>query len=221
MHTDSICKASGWAVISPQFRNRRARKFLSVFRPNAHHRILDVGGLPEFWADLPIQSRVTLLNLELPDEEQLRVVKPNQELATGDGTDLPYEDGSFDIVFSNSVIEHVGTSKRQQAFADEVRRVGIAYWVQTPAWEFPIEPHYFGMCIHWFPARAQERLIRYFTVWGWRARPSAALIRQSVSELRLLSCAEVRGLFPDATIWTERLAGLPKSHVAYKAPTID
>jgi hypothetical protein len=215
-----VCEGSGWAFISPHFRNRRANKFLALFKPTPLDRILDVGGLPQFWSGLPIESRITLLNVDPLGEEQKPFVKPNQEFALGDGTKLDYEDGSFDIVLSNSVIEHLGTLDRQVAFASEVRRVGKAYWVQTPAKEFPIEPHYFGAFVHWFPGAVQKRLLRRLTLWGWRARPTAALIAQAVSELRLLTRSAFAKLFSDATIWTERLAGWPKSHVAYKLPVV-
>jgi len=60
----------------------------------------------------------------------------------GDGRYLPFRDGSFDIVFSNSVIEHISSPEDQQRFADEVRRTGRAYWVQTPDYRFPIEPRF-------------------------------------------------------------------------------
>src|SRR5262245_27700905 len=141
---ESYLKGSGWAFVSPRFRNQRANKFGRLFKPTPLDCILDVGGLPKFWDGLPIESRITLLNTDPLDEEQRPVVRANQEVAVGDGTRLDYGDRSFDIVFSNSVIEHVGTLERQMAFANEVRRVGKAYWVQTPAKEFPIEPHYLG-----------------------------------------------------------------------------
>ena len=60
----------------------------------------------------------------------------------GDGCALKFPDKSYDIAFSNSVIEHVGSWERQQAFAKDIRRVGKAIWVQTPARECLIEPHY-------------------------------------------------------------------------------
>lgn len=217
---NSICSISGWAFISPLFRNRRINKFLSLFKPTSRTRILDVGGLPNFWHDVPIQSPITMLNLQPLDAEQRSFVRLNQQFAIGDGAQLHYSDQSFDIVFSNSVIEHLGTFQKQLAFAREARRVGKGYWIQTPAREFLIEPHYFTLFLHWFAKPVQRRLLKHFSLWGWSAKPNAALLDAVLAELRLLTRSEFASLFPGANIWTERLAGWPKSHVAYQLPTL-
>ncbi|HEX4060865.1 MAG TPA: UDP-N-acetylmuramoyl-tripeptide--D-alanyl-D-alanine ligase [Streptosporangiaceae bacterium] len=53
----------------------------------------------------------------------------------------------YDLVFSNSLIEHVGGHERRERFADTVHQLSGAYWVQTPYRYFPVEPH-------WHPARS-------------------------------------------------------------------
>jgi hypothetical protein len=169
----------------------------------------------QFWAIAP-RGKITLLNLSAPQDYQRRMMAPNMTWVVGDGTCLPFDDGEFDIVVSNSVIEHVGTWERQIEFANEVRRVGRSYWVQTPARECPIEPHFFTPFIHWFSKSTQKRLLRNFTVWGLMNRPSEELIDSVLAELRLMNRAEVNQLFPDAKIWTERIAGIPKSFTAYR-----
>lgn len=63
---------------------------------------------------------------------QVLFLQPNQTTVVGDGTRLAFEDQSFDLVYSNSVIEHLGTWEKQQAFAAEARRVGRGYWIPTP-----------------------------------------------------------------------------------------
>ena len=61
----------------------------------------------------------------------------------GDAVDMPgISDGAFDVVFSNSVIEHVETYENQRRMAAEIRRVGRRYFVQTPNRHFPLEPHF-------------------------------------------------------------------------------
>jgi hypothetical protein len=212
-----IFKISG--KISPLFRRKRIRKFMELFKPDKETRILDVGGLPRFWQEVPIKSKITLLNVHPLDEHESSFMTPNQESVVGDGTALPYEDREFDIVFSNSVIEHVGTWEKQVAFAGEARRVGRSYWVQTPAREFIVEPHYFTLFLHWCSKPVQKKLLRNFSLWGLLGRPSEQTLDYVLAELRLTTGAEFRELFPDGDIWVERFLGLPKSYTAIKLAT--
>ncbi len=196
------------------FRRRRMRRFVETFRPTAQTRILDVGGTYYNWRYVDTNPHITLLNITettIPEDHRAHV-----EFVTGDGTELPFDDHAFDICFSNSVIEHVGTLKNQQHFAAELRRVGKHVWMQTPAKCFPIEPHYLAPFIHWFPRRVQEKLIRNFTVRGWLTRPSAGEVRGFLDEIRLLNSREVAELFPDCRIHAERFMGWPKAYVAVR-----
>lgn len=196
--------------VSPHFRRKRIKLFVDKVQPSGGDRILDVGGYPGNWKDVPINAKIITLNLEAASgTEQVDPV-------VGDATDLPYADGSFDIVFSNSVIEHVGTWRRQQEFAKEARRVGRKLWIQTPSRVFPIEPHYIAPFIHWLPSKIRRRLIRNFTVFGWLYRPNQEQIEAMLNEIRLLSKRELQALFPDCTILVERWLGFPKSYVALR-----
>ena len=181
-------------------------------------RILDVGGLPRGWQGVPIQSELTILNIEPINEYEATFLQPNHIAVVGDGTRLPFADQSFDLVYSNSVIEHLGTWEKQQAFAAEACRVGRGYWIQTPAKECPIEPHYFGPFVHWFSKPIQKRLLRNFTLWGWLGRPADEELNEVLAELRLLTFREFRELFREGRIWVERVLGLPKSCTAYALP---
>ena len=135
----------------------------------------------------------------------------------GDACRLPFKDRSCDVIFSNSLIEHLYTIDRQFQFADECRRVGRRYFVQSPNRHFPIEPHLLTPFIHWIPQRFRSRLLRNFTVWGWVARPSPQQCQQFVSEVRMVTGGELRAMFPDARIWRERVVGLTKSVMAVGA----
>ena len=204
--------------ISPIFRRRRMRRFLGTFNVRAETRILDVGGLPRFWEGIPIQSRITILNTAPLDDFESSFLMPNQEFVLGDGTRIDCDDEEFDILFSNSVIEHLGTFATQQAFAREARRAGKGYWVQTPARECLIEPHYFTLFVHWMPKDTQRKLLKNFSLWGLLGRPKPEIIELVLAELRLLSRGEFESLFSDGEIWTERLFGWPKSYTAYRLP---
>lgn len=182
-------------------------------RPCSSESILDVGGTANFWAESAFNDRVTLLNTE---PSRFGAAKQNSIQMIGDGCALPFPDQSFDIVFSNSTIEHVGTWERQVRFASESRRVGRSIWVQTPAREFFIEPHLIAPFIHWLPRNGQRRLIRRFTIRGWLDRPDPAAIEHFLDEVRLISFSEMRRLFPDCVILKERFLGLCKSYIAMR-----
>jgi hypothetical protein len=194
------------------------RRFLEWFHPDKETRILDLGGLPRFWLGVPIEAQITLLNLEPLDDYDRSFMTPGQQTVIGDGTQLNYADQEFDIVFSNSVIEHLGTLDRQAAFASEARRVGKSYWIQTPAKEFVLEPHYVTPFIHWFPKHVQKRMLRNFSLYGWLQRPTEVCVDKVLAELRLLNYTEFSGLFGDTRICVERVLGLPKSYTAFKLP---
>ena len=198
-------------------RRRRFAFFLSLLstvpRPI---RILDVGGTQEFWDMMGVDTlgdvHVTLLNLAAP-----RVNKENFESVAGDARDLSrYRDASFDVVFSNSVIEHLGPDfADQKRMADEIRRVGKRYFVQTPNRYFPLEPHFLTPGFQFYPLDFRIWLVSNFNV-GWYQRiPDKAKARREVESISLLSSRDVRRLFPEGRIYAEKLAGLTKSFVAY------
>lgn len=111
------------------------------------------------------------------------------------------------MLFSNSVIEHVGDDRQQERFAEQVLAFGVSYWVQTPSKWFPIEAHsgmpYWGL----YPAWLQSRFLK-------RWRPTLPEWTQMIEETRVLSKRRLATLFPEAEIVTERFAGVPKSYVA-------
>lgn len=175
--------------------------------------VLDVGGTEAYWSMVPRDAKagleITLLNLtQVPGSgDGLRRV-------AGDARDLSqFGDDSFDVVFSNSVIEHVGTLEDQRRMAHEVKRVGRRYYVQTPNRYFPVEPHFQFPFFQFLPERARAGLVQRLGL-GWYARqtdPASAL--DLVRSIRLLTSRELRELFPDARLVPERFAGLTKSFV--------
>jgi len=196
------------------FRRRRMRRFAATFGGPGQLSVVDVGGSAFNWSLLPARPRLVLVNLRPPAGADAALA--GAAFVVGDGTRLGFADGAFDVAFSNSVIEHLGTPERQGAFARELRRVGRGLWVQTPAKSFPFEPHVLAPCVHWLPRGVQRRLLRRFTPWGWLARPSPVQVERYLAQTRLLTGREMRGLFPDCEIRRERFCGLTKSWVAVR-----
>ena len=160
-------------------------------------------------------GKITVLNTDALSDA-VKAEYPAFNCVTGNGCNLNYPDASFDVCFSNSVIEHVGSYEKQNKFAKEIRRVGKTIWVQTPAREFPIEPHFMAPFIHYYPRWLQRKTVRWFTVWGLTTKPSRCQIESMLNEIRLLTYAEMVELFPDCEIYREKFFGMTKSYVAIR-----
>ena len=184
-------------------------RFLAVFPVTGATRILDVGGGSDWdWSGIPGEvPSITVLNLDVVDG-----VSGHIRMVRGDACDMSrFADGEFDIAFSNSVIEHVGSYGNQQRMAREIRRVARAYWVQTPNRHFPIEPH---MCFPFFqylPLGWRRVIGRHWPCSFEKLRRGDP--EKDAVEVRLLNRKELRECFPDAQLQPERLLGLVKSWV--------
>lgn len=180
-------------------RERRYRRYLQTMRPQPGERLLDVGcGRGWSLADLDPDARVT--GVDRIDRGGFR--RPNQRFVAADACELPFEDDSFDLAYSNSLVEHLPVSCRR-AFADEIRRVAKRYWVQTPNYWFPVEPHALLPGVQFLPPTAR-RIV-------WRASPRRTGYEES---LRMLSRWGLARLFDDALILEERIGPLVKSLIA-------
>ncbi|WP_053226874.1 methyltransferase domain-containing protein [Solirubrobacter soli] len=201
--------------ISHRLRERRFRLFEQLVadlpRPL---NIIDLGGTNEYWEQRGWAGRegvtITLVNLDAQPQKHANII-PTQ----GDATNLSqYADDSFDIAFSNSVIEHLFTFENQAKMAREVQRVAKAYWVQTPNFWFPIEPHFLVPVWHWLPESTRIAILRRRGV-GWAGRvPDADKAREIIQEHRLMRRKELARLFPSSSIVGERFGGLTKSWTA-------
>jgi SAM-dependent methyltransferase len=156
-------------TISLRSRERKLRLFLEELRPTAETTVLDVGadelGFGEvdgcatmnFFEELyPWSERITALGLH--DGAGFSTRYPHIPYVQGDACALPFEDGAFDIVFSNAVIEHVGGRERQRQLVSEAIRVGRRVFITTPNRRFPVEVHTRLPFVHWLPDAISHRV---------------------------------------------------------------
>ena len=205
--------------INHRFREKRFRFFKDLFSripATGTIRILDVGGTESYWSNMDFNPgarvHITLLNVY-----EDKPTQPNFSCVRGDATDLSqFADGEFDLVHSNSVIEHLFTWEAQVKMADEVRRVGKRYYVQTPNLYFPVEPHWVLPLFQFLPFALQVWITKkYYLVTVAEAdRDRVAVDR--VREVRLLTEREMKVLFPGSQIYREMFLGMKKSITAYR-----
>jgi len=202
--------------VAYRMRSRRMRHFLELLEATPKPvKLLDVGGSIKFWKILGLAGRedieFTILNIVAADDKRARF-----RYLEGDARDLSrFEDGQFDIVFSNSVIEHVGGWEDQQRMAREVRRVGRRYFVQTPNRYFPIEPHFLVPGFQFLPLGIRARLHARRDLGWWKKADTYEAALAEVSTIRLLTERDFRKLFPEARVFKERFYGLTKSFIAH------
>jgi SAM-dependent methyltransferase len=196
--------------IHRRLRRGKLELFLGLIADGGKNTLLDVGGnsgIDSEWLPLYQQFReVSVVNLDpSPDPHPL----PHVRRMVGDGRCLPFADGSFDWVFSNAVIEHVGPMEDQKRFANEVRRVAAkGYFVACPNRYFPLEPHTLLPFYQFLPNSLQKKVAPY----------SPGYLR-AYEEINLLTCSQLRGMFPEAQV---RAIGFPiigNSIVAYHKRT--
>jgi ubiquinone/menaquinone biosynthesis C-methylase UbiE len=209
---------------SNTLRKKRFAIFLSFVQglKQRELKILDVGGTDLFWETMGFgvseedqrHISITLLNIRT-----YNVKYPNFKSMLGDARDMKeFKDHEFDIVFSNSVIEHVGTNLAdQKRMADEVRRVGKYYYVQTPNYHFPMEPHFLFPGYQWLPVWLRAWMISKWTLGNVRRIPNRKEAVEYVKNTRLLSRREVKALFPDAKLYKEKFYGLVKSFILIRS----
>ncbi|MCG2829713.1 MAG: methyltransferase domain-containing protein [Desulfobacteraceae bacterium] len=131
----------------------------------------------------------------------------------GDATDLKnVRDKEYDIAFSNSVIEHVGSFAEQKKMASEVRRVAKNYFVQTPNFWFPIEPHARLPFAQFLPLFLKTLLMLLILR---KSIHNFGMVRSAVDNVRLLTRTKLEILFPDGIIIEERFCGIVKSFMIH------
>jgi 2-polyprenyl-3-methyl-5-hydroxy-6-metoxy-1,4-benzoquinol methylase len=204
--------------LGAKFRAKRTKKFEKLFfknfNPEKPISILDVGGTDYFWKTSQIPNipgvEITLLNLHLE-----KTTHPHINSMIGDATDMKdFRDQQFDLVFSNSVIEHLYTLENQQKMAREIQRVGRKYFIQTPNKYFPIEAHYAIPFAQYMPKKLLLFLLTKTKISRFQ-RWEADAAQHYLDEIRLLNKAEMSLLFPNSKLLKEKVLGMTKSLTAH------
>ena len=205
------------------FRRQRFARFIKLVDRVASQnsqkriRIIDLGGtrdywerLAPFWHDRPVN--ITVVNVNAQNEQRDRI-----EVRSGNACALPdLDSNSFDVVHSNSVIEHVGHWDQMTSMAREVRRLAPSYFLQTPNVWFPVEMHFNLPFIHWLPEQMRAAILlapkgRFLPV-----DSTLSNAMNLVQRVNLLSARQLCNLFPDALIERERFMLLTKSLIAIR-----
>ena len=200
--------------IGEQRRARRWEWFRATFPDVESMAVADLGGRAESWLRAPVHpAAVHIVNLESPPDDLPDWIRADQ----ADVCDLPSHiaTGGYDLVFSNSVIEHVGGYAQRMRFADTVHRLADRHWVQTPYRYFPIEPHWLFPGFQFLPLTVRGEISRR---WPLAHTPSASYadgVRAALG-VELLSRTEMAVYFPGSQLRSERALGMVKSLIAVK-----
>jgi hypothetical protein len=198
--------------------SRRARRWdwlAQTFPDLDQMSVIDLGGDPSTWTRSELHPRhVHVVNIDslTPD------VPDWMEVDHADACNLPdrIDSRRYDLVFSNSVIEHVGGHERRLRFAEAVHRLAPAHWIQTPYRYFPIEPHWIAPGMQFLSVRARAAVARRWPL----AHVRSANLHDALTGVlwtELIDRSQMRYYFPESAIRSERLMGLTKSLIAVQA----
>lgn len=117
-------------------------------------RMLEVGtgsgGIAHYFGTHP-QLKCVVDAVDIHDN---RLVTEGYRYQQVRDTKLPFADGSFDVVLTNHVIEHVGDADAQHRHLLEIRRVmkpgGVGYLAVPNRWMLT-EPHFQLKFLSWLP----------------------------------------------------------------------
>jgi hypothetical protein len=197
--------------LAARMRLRRWELVRAQFPELSEMKVLDLGGTMDWWVRAPIlPQHVTIVNLEIDEGSEA----PWLTTTMGDAcrADSLLAGQSFDLVFSNSLIEHVGGHSARCALAHAIRSLAPRYFVQTPYRYFPVEPHWLFPAMQFLPVPVRRYIAPRWPLGhtrGWDPEHSF----KEVMSTELIGAAEMRTYFPDGQLFWERFLGLPKSMV--------
>jgi hypothetical protein len=197
-------------------RAERWRWLVETFPDLEQMSVLDLGGYPSTW----MHSTTHPKSVQVVNIEPLAADVPDWvNVDRGDACALPGHVASrrYDLVFSNSVLEHVGGHERRLRFAEAVHTLAPAHWVQTPYRYFPVEPHWIAPGMQFLPVRVRASLACRWPL----AHVKSTDVRDALDGVlwtELVDRTQMRYYFPDSAIRSERLMGLTKSLIAVRTP---
>jgi len=225
-----LADATNEHSVASRMRRRRDVKLRAliddVYRARGQVRLIDMGGTVQYWSRVGLdflksrKTTITVVNL-FETEIDFDAVDPEIIRAeVGDACDLKaVADGEYDLSHSNSVIEHVETWENMKRFAAETRRVAPFYYVQTPYFWFPVDPHYYRFpMFHWLPRPVRARLLSSMAIAHAGKLDGIDTASRVVDSARLLDRPQFEFLFPDAKLAFERFFGLKKSMIGVRGP---
>jgi len=216
-----LTKAKGLAdpynprSLAGQARAKRGEWLVNTFPELAEMRVLDLGGRADAWESLPVRpASLVMINtreFDVPEDWPVQNI-------IGDACDPPAElrRERFDLVYSNSVLEHVGGHWRRERFAETVHMMADRHWVQTPNRYFPLEPHWLFPGLQFFPTAMKAWITRR---WPGRYYAPTGSFQERMwwaFSVELLTKAEMQFYFPESEIQVEHVGPLPKSLIAIK-----
>lgn len=147
---------------SRRYKALKIRALLSETRSLEGARMLDIGTGAGLTAAVLAEAGGPGSKVYAADVVDQRQVTEGVRFVRVDSPLLPFEDGSFDVVVSNHVIEHVGGPQEQLTHLKELRRVltndGCGYLGAPNRWAV-VEPHFRLPFLSWIPARLRSSYV--------------------------------------------------------------
>ncbi len=201
---------------SETFRKKRMKLFVEFCdKLGKNLKIADVGGTFYHWkssGEFLKNIELTMINVEEEKDE----LPENVRFIKADARSLGFiSDREFDVAYSNSVIEHFSSFEEQFEVASNIRRIAEHYFVQTPNYYFPVEPHFLFPFFQMLPEGLKKTLVRNFSLGWFEKQPDDKSAAELVKSVRLLKRNELIKLFPDAEIFEEKFFMMNKSFIAY------
>lgn len=203
--------------ISAKLRKKRFEFFLQ-YCSNLHKplNIIDLGGSICYWSNLGFINndnyKISILNIEEQDTGDCK----NITFIKGDVRNLSFiDDKSYDLVFSNSLLEHLNTFEDQNKLAKEIMRIGKHFFIQTPNYYFPVEPHFLFPFFQFFSEDIRTRLVSNYNLGWFQRQADKEKAAKLASSIRLLKRNELKEMFFESKIYSEKFFLLNKSFIVY------
>lgn len=204
--------------LANKFRRKRFSIFKDLIRDLPRPvKILDAGGTVNYWEQMGltgnIEFEITIVNPEIQENPAYGNIKQIK----GDARNLSFfKNKSFDAVFSNSVIEHIPSAEGRKQFAAEIQRLGRSYFVQTPNYWFPFEPHFLFPFFQFFPVRIKIFFLVNFSMGWFKKCANKNEAMEVLKNNQLLEVKEFKSYFPDSKIQFEKIFLFKKSIILKK-----